>query len=81
MGLAVKVVDGGLEVTQVEPRYPAAEAGIELGDVLKSLNTIPLKSKEDLKDQMKKFADGDHVTLEFSRGGEAKSVGFNLVKR
>lgn len=81
MGLAVKVVDGGLEVTQVEPRYPAAEAGIELGDVLKSLNAIPLKSKEDLKDQMKKFADGDHVTLEFSRGGEAKSVGFNLVKR
>lgn len=81
MGLAVKDVDGGLEVTQVEPDYPAADAGIEVGDVLTSLNAMPLKSKEDLRARMKKFAEGDRVLLEFSRDGKVKSVGFNLVKR
>jgi len=81
MGLAVKDVDGGLEVTRVEPGYPAADGGVEVGDVLTSLNAIPLKSKENLRSRMKKFAEGDRVLLEFSRDGKVKSVGFNLVKR
>ena len=81
MGIAVKEVEGGLEVTQVEERYPAAVAGIEVGDLLISLDAISLKSKKDLKSRMKKLASGDRVLLEFSRGGEIKSVGFNLVKR
>ena len=81
MGVAVKEVAGGLEVTQVEPRYPAAVAGIELGDLLTSLNGEPLKTKGDLRARLKKLADGDKVLLEFRRDGEVKSVGFNLVKR
>ncbi|MFT5881593.1 MAG: serine protease Do [Crocinitomicaceae bacterium] len=81
MGLAVKEVDGGLEVTQVEPRYPAAVAGIEVGDLLTTMNTSPLESKEDLRDRMKKFAEGDRVVFEFRRDGKVKNAEFNLVKR
>jgi len=81
MGVAVKDVDGALEVTQVEPGYPAEDAGIEVGDVLTSLNKQPLKSKDDLRDRMKKLADGDRVLLEFSRDGKVNSVEVDLAKR
>lgn len=81
MGLAVEERSGGLEVVQVEPSYPAADAGIQIGDVLVSMNSVALKSKANLKSRMEKLAEGDLVKLEFSRDGKLKSVELNLVKR
>ncbi len=68
-------------MVQVEPNYPAADAGIQIGDVLVSMNSVALKSKANLKSRMEKLAEGDHVKLEFSRDGKLKSVELNLVKR
>jgi serine protease Do len=65
----------------VEPSYPAEDAGIQIGDVLVSMNSVALKSKANLKSRMEKLAEGDLVKLEFSRDGKLKSVELNLVKR
>ncbi|MEO1856464.1 MAG: trypsin-like peptidase domain-containing protein [Rubritalea sp.] len=81
MGVAAKEVDGVLEVTQVEPGYPAEQAGIEVGDLLTSINQEPLRSKNQLRGLMKKLADGDHIKLGYCRDGKFKSVDLNLVQR
>src|SRR5690606_2284604 len=38
----------GLVVTEVEPDSPAAERGIEVGDVIVSVNSSPVASAEDV---------------------------------
>jgi serine protease Do len=49
LGLSVKPADGGVEVTQVDPAGPAAEAGIQEGDVVEEVNGEAVKSASDLR--------------------------------
>jgi serine protease Do len=81
MGLAVKETEAGLEVTEVEPRYPAQLAEIEVGDILLAINGVSLETRDELKGVMKKLAAGELIEVSYSRGGEAKEVELTLVKR
>src|SRR4029079_13846914 len=49
LGLALQPGDSGLEVTNVDPSGPAADAGIRVGDVVEEVNAAPLKSSADVR--------------------------------
>jgi Do/DeqQ family serine protease len=49
LGLSVRPGDSGVEVTDVDPSGPAADAGIRAGDVLEEVNGTPVRSSSDLR--------------------------------
>jgi Do/DeqQ family serine protease len=49
LGLALQPGDSGLEVTNVDPSGPAADAGIRVGDVVEEVNGAPVKSSADVR--------------------------------
>ncbi|MFC5051663.1 S1C family serine protease [Rubritalea spongiae] len=81
LGLAVEEVEGGLEVSRVEPKQPAQVAGIEVGDLLLELDGVELQSSSDLKELMAKRSAGDLVEVSYSRDGEVVVEEITLAKR
>jgi serine protease Do len=49
LGLALQPGDSGLQVTNVDPSGPAADAGIRVGDVLEEVNGTAVKSSADVR--------------------------------
>ncbi|HET6899884.1 MAG TPA: Do family serine endopeptidase [Vicinamibacteria bacterium] len=49
LGLALQKGESGLEVTNVDPDGPAADAGIRVGDVLEEVNGTPVTSSADVR--------------------------------
>jgi len=49
LGLALQPGDSGVEVTNVDPSGPAADAGIRVGDVLEEVNGAPVRSSSDVR--------------------------------
>ena len=58
---------GGRKVTSVQAKGPADEAGLRVGDVVKSINGTTLKAGSDL-DRVLAGAAGKEVALVFSKG-------------
>jgi serine protease Do len=56
------------------PDSPAAQAGIEAGDVLTSINGSPLRSWADFKGTIAAFAPGDTIHLWVRRNGQLLDV-------
>ena len=53
----------GVVVTRVEPESPAAEAGIQPGDVIQEVNRKPVKNVEDFVQKVEKAKDKDSILL------------------
>jgi serine protease Do len=66
-GLGLKK-ETGVVVTRVEPGSPAADAGIQTGDVIHEVNRKPVKNVEDFVQKVEKAKDQDHVLLFLQRG-------------
>jgi serine protease Do len=62
------VNEQGVVVAVVEPRSPAAEAGVQPGDLIKSVNRTEVKNVEDFNREMKNLRRGDSVALLVRRG-------------
>ena len=60
--------NAGVVVTRVEPESPAAEAGIQTGDVIQEVNRKPVKNVEDFVQKVEKAKDKDNVLLLIQRG-------------
>ena len=60
--------NAGVVVTRVEPESPAAEAGIQTGDVIQEVNRKPVKNVEDFAQKVEKAKDKDNVLLLIQRG-------------
>ena len=60
--------DAGIVVTQVEPGSPAADAGIQTGDVIQQVNRKPVKNVEDFVQKVERAKDKDSVLLLIQRG-------------
>ncbi|HEX2141885.1 MAG TPA: trypsin-like peptidase domain-containing protein [Candidatus Limnocylindria bacterium] len=69
--LVLSVVDGG----------PAAEAGLEPGDVIVGLGGEEIQTPEDLLAALRGHAPGDEVEVEISRGGEPSQITVTLADR
>ena len=75
-GEAVSTVDqyyfrlpAGLYINAVETGSPAAQLGIESGDILVRINDTPITSANDLETALYDFQVGDNVTIVIVRGG------------
>jgi serine protease Do len=66
-GLGLKK-DAGVVVAQVEPGSPAANAGIQTGDVIREVNREPVKDINDFVQKIEKTKDQDSVLLFLQRG-------------
>jgi len=71
----------GALVQMVEPRKPAAKAGLDAGDVILSLNGKTVDSAGSLTRGVALIPPGQKVTLEYLRGGAKKSVTFTVEQR
>jgi serine protease Do len=58
----------GVVVTHVEPGSPAADAGIQTGDVIREVNRTPVKDVEDFIQKIEKTKAQDHILLSLQRG-------------
>ena len=59
----------GLVVQSVEPNSPAAEAGLQEGDVIQEVNRQPVRTTEDVRTALQKSGDRPPVLL-INRGGQ-----------
>jgi len=66
-GLGLKK-DTGVVVTGVEPGSPAADAGIQAGDVIREVNRKPVKDVQDFVQKIEKAKDQNNVLLFLQRG-------------
>ncbi|NWG02481.1 MAG: DegQ family serine endoprotease [Syntrophaceae bacterium] len=66
-GLGLKK-ETGVVVTLVEPGSPAADAGIQTGDVIHEVNRKPVKNVEDFVQKVEKALDQNNVLLFLQRG-------------
>jgi len=73
--------EGGLRVTKVGKDSPAEKAGIVDGDVVLSMNSEPLKDREQLQSQLKEMAAGDEVEFELLRDGKKETLKITLGER
>ena len=63
------------------PGSPAAQAGIEAGDVLTSINGSPLQRWTDFKGTIAAFAPGDTIHLWIRRNGQPLDVKLSVDAR
>lgn len=81
LGVATKNVEGGIEVTKVWKEGPAAVAGIKEGDLLRTLNSEKLDSREKLQSILAELAAGDKLALEITRDGKDETINLKLGAR
>ena len=77
--LKLPVAEGAL-VAGVQPDGPAAKAGIEAGDVIRSINGKSVKNPHELATTIGSAKPGDKVKLEILHDGASRSVTFILAE-
>ncbi len=63
----------GAYVSSVNPSLGAYDAGIREGDVIISVNEIPVNSSSELQEQISRYRPGDKVKINAFRGKQAKT--------
>jgi serine protease Do len=82
LGMATEArKEGGIKVTKIGENSPAKTAGMEVGDILHSLNGTPLESREQLQELLKELAPGDEVAFDMQRGDKRETLTFELGER
>ncbi len=71
----------GAQVHSVEPGTPAADAGLQPGDVITAINGDPVDGAEALTGYVRQYASGDKVTLTVVRSDKALDVSATLAVR
>lgn len=73
--------ESGAIVTEVEPGGPAAEAGLESGDVITQLGSQEIADTGDLLAALRDYSPGETVGLTVVSGGESRQVQVELEER
>ena len=81
IGIGTTDTDDGLLVGKIGKDSPAEEAGIEVGDILLTLNGKKLADKATFQSILKEMAEGDKVELKLLRKGKEKTITLNLGNR
>ena len=69
LGMKVGIKRLGLTVTYVDPRYPAAKAGVEAGEVLREVDGHRVLSNQDLRQATAGVEAGDTASYTFTHLG------------
>lgn len=70
----------GAYVSNVDAKGPAAQAGIQPGDVIVKINSVTVKSSLELTHELFKFKPGDTVTVTYYRNGKNNDVQVKLAE-
>ncbi|HEY5462685.1 MAG TPA: trypsin-like peptidase domain-containing protein [Hanamia sp.] len=68
----------GIYITNLLTNGAAKEAGIQVGDVIRKINGIPVNSGSELQEQLSMFKPGDKVKVTYSRDGSENTVEVTL---
>lgn len=69
-------------VTYVDPNSSAAKAGLQIQDVIVSINGTDVKNSNDLRKYLyTKMKIGDKITLKLYRQGKLKTVELTLTSK
>jgi putative serine protease PepD len=68
----------GVKVSEATEGGPAAEAGIEKGDIITAVGKVAVTSYTDLAGQVRAYAAGSTVDVTYFRGGESHTVPVTL---
>jgi S1-C subfamily serine protease len=79
LGVAFEQSDEGATVTQVLEGAPAAEAGIEIGDIITAVNGEVVNEEITLRDRISAYEVGDEITLAITRDGESLDLTVTLT--
>ena len=71
----------GIFVDSVEDGTPAAEGGLEPGDVITKWNDEDVQKVNDFRIKVARVRPGEKATAEVIRGGKTRSLKFTLVDR
>ncbi|HEX5618069.1 MAG TPA: trypsin-like peptidase domain-containing protein [Solirubrobacteraceae bacterium] len=81
IGLSGTATEQGLQVTDVYPDGPADRAGVQVDDLVESIDGRPVGSLTDLLSEVDRHAPGDSVTLSIMRSGTRGPVPVVLAER
>lgn len=81
IGMGMRSGRIGVPVQKVEPNSPAAEAGVRVGDLIRSVDGESVREGADLQQVLVKREVGDMVKLGILRGDETMDIEVELVKR
>ncbi len=70
----------GVAVTSVEPGSPAAQAGIETGDVIVSFNGEPVSDLNAFRNRVAAMGPGAEIRLGINRDGKEQSLNVKLAE-
>ncbi len=70
----------GVVVVGVEDESPAAEAGLQQGDVIREVNRQRVRSLQDFERATRDVKEGDRVTVLLQRGPQSLYVAFTVAK-
>ena len=70
----ITAVKAGLLVESVQPRSTAKELGLQQGDVITAINTVAVKNRAELVEQLNKFRPGDSISLTYYRDNKKKTA-------
>lgn len=72
---------GSAVVSQVQSETPAAEAGLQAGDIIVAVEGEPLENYLQLGNKIASMQPGDEVSLRINRDGETKNLTVTLGSR
>jgi serine protease Do len=71
----------GCKVTDVARGYPAEQAGIQVGDIIMSIDGRKIRGFDGLAQRVRQRKPGDEVTLQVVRDGEPREISAVLAQR
>jgi putative serine protease PepD len=72
--------DGGAVISQVAPGSPAAEAGLQEGDIVIRIGDQPVSDSSDLVNAVQSAQVGETLEVEFERGGQTQTTSVTLAE-
>jgi putative serine protease PepD len=81
LGVSVETVNGSVRITEVRTGTPAADAGLQSGDTIVSVDGKRIASGDGLTSAISAKKPGDTVSITYSRGGQSHTVKIELASR
>lgn len=80
LGYDVKVEPAGVRVVGIDPRAPALDDGVELGDVILAVDGTPLRTTEQLRDALAEVGPDRPVRLRIHRDGTFEEIATTTMR-
>src|SRR5215211_195543 len=79
LGVSVETVNASVRITEVRTGTPAADAGLQSGDTIVSVDGKRIVSGDGLTSAISTKKPGDTVSITYSRGGQSHTVKIELA--